>query len=422
MRYIKRKNILVIIALTISCLLSGCRKKDTNVIDSLENFEKNIESISIEETKISEEVQQWEKGYDLPVDAQERKEAEIDCKTLMELYFEIYDSADKGIASNVILEDEIVLKIQKKLKDTGYPITTMVTYSNMENYEIVDSFLESCIDGQISSVIIYEIHDDGAINRMKFTFDGTDMYVISARSVWNENGGSGISYIAHNRIKEWKYTNKGWFGYEVCVPEPPEVSEVMDGSCLIRVKPMTQEQREMSERCVLELGYQGQNLLCSNWNVENLSELDYNGIFEYLYKMKYKENFISEDYQTGIPKEEFERLIMEYLPVTAEQIREYSVFNEKHQTYSWIRLGYVNYPLTFFGTSIPEVVAIKKNEDGTVILTVDAVCDMVICDDALITHELTVRFEEDGSFQYLGNKILNDGIMQIPDYQYRVKE
>ena len=47
---------------------------------------------------------------------------------------------------------------------------------------------------------------------------------------------------------------------------------------------------------------------------------------------------------------------------------------------------------------------------------------MVICDDAVITHELTVRFAEDGSFQYLGNEILNNGIMQIPDYQYRIKE
>ena len=70
---------------------------------------------------------------------------------------------------------------------------------------------------------------------------------------------------------------KGWFCYELCVPEPPEVSEIVDGSCLIRIKPMTEEQREMSERCVRGLGYQGNNLLCSNWNIENLNELDYNG-------------------------------------------------------------------------------------------------------------------------------------------------
>ena len=132
--------------------------------------------------------------------------------------------------------------------------------------------------------------------------------------------------------------------------------------------------------------------------------------------MKYQKAFNSEDYPDGIPKEEFESLIMEYLPVTAEQIREYAEFDDENQTYYWVRL----YAPTFFGTSLPEVVDIKDNEDGTVTLTVEAVCDMVICDDAVITHELTVRFAEDGSFQYLGNQILNDGIKQIPDYQYRI--
>lgn len=93
-----------------------------------------------------------------------------------------------------------------------------------------------------------------------------------------------------------------------------------------------------------------------------------------------------------------------------------------NQTYLWARLGCFNYAPTFFGTSLPEVVDIKENQDGTVTLTVEAVSDMVICDDAVITHELTVRFAEDGSFQYLGNEILNDGIMHIPDYQYRIKD
>ena len=52
--------------------------------------------------------------------------------------------------------------------------------------------------------------------------------------------------------------------------------------------------------------------------------------------------------------------------------------------------------------------------------TVEAVCDMVICDDAVITHELIVKFADDGSFQYLGNEILNNGIEEIPAYQYRI--
>ena len=81
-----------------------------------------------------------------------------------------------------------------------------------------------------------------------------------------------------------------------------------------------------------------------------------------------------------------------------------------------------NYAPTFFGTALPEVVDIKENQDGTVTLTVEAVCDMVICDDAVITHERMVRFAEDDGFQCVGNAILNDGIMHIPDYQYRIKE
>ena len=63
---------------------------------------------------------------------------------------------------------------------------------------------------------------------------------------------------------------------------------------------------------------------------------------------------------------------------------------------------------------------VEEHQDGALTLTVEAVCDMVISNDAVITHELTVKFREDGSFQYLGNKVLEDGIHQIPQYQYRI--
>ena len=82
-----------------------------------------------------------------------------------------------------------------------------------------------------------------------------------------------------------------------------------------------------------------------------------------------------------------------------------------------------SYVLSFFETSLPEVAEIKENGDGTLTLTVCAVCavcDTVICDDALITCELTVRFEQDGSFRYLGNRILDGGERNIPAYQYRI--
>ena len=420
---LKIKRIVLSIVVFMLCGFVCACGKEKNVADEL--FAEDAEVISdTAETTLRTEIEvaeQWEKGYGLPLDEEEKIEAENDCIKMMDITFDIYNGACKGTTSNIVLSDETILEMQEKIAETGCSVSTFITYSSMGNYENVNQFLEEASEGESGSVTICEIHHDGGIGRMKFIFDGKEMYVVSARGTWNEDNNPSMSYTSYTRIKKWKYTEKGWFCYELCVPEPPEVSEIVDGSCLIRVKPMTEEQREMSERCVMGLGYQGQNLLCSNWDVENMSELDYNGMFEYLYGMKFGERFNSDDYQNGIPKEEFESLIMEYLPITAEQIREYAVFDEENQTYPWAQLGCFNYSPTFFGTSMPEVVDIKENEDGTVTLTVEAVCDMVICDDAVITHELTVRFAEDGSFQYLGNEILNNGIETIPEYQYRIR-
>lgn len=416
----KKKSIFLLVFL-LGCFLCACEKEETMIGESL--VEDKEEVSFTEETKnIEEEAEeQWNKGYDLLIDEEEREEAETDCRVMMDCIYDIYKEADKGTALNVVLTDETVFAMQGKLKDTGYPVTTTVMYSNMENYESVDSFLEHCMAGKRDSIIIYEIHVDGGIGRMKFAFDGTDMYVLNTRIMWNKNE-SCISYMSYNRIKEWKYTDKGWFGYQVCVPEPPEVTEIVDGSRLIRIKPMTEEQREMSIKCVQNVGYQGNNLLCSNWDSTCMEKLDYNGIYEYFYWMKYKERLDIEQYSDGIPQKEFEELMMEYLPVTVEEIRKYAVFDEDNQKYEWSRLGCLTYDLSYFGTAVPEVTNVKRNEDGTVTLTVDALCDMVICDDAVITHELTVMFAEDGSFRYLGNEILNDGIKQIPEYRYRIIE
>ena len=126
------------------------------------------------------------------------------------------------------------------------------------------------------------------------------------------------------------------------------------------------------------------------------------------------------EYTEGIPKDEFESLMMEYLPISEEELQSYAEFDKKTNLYAWAPLGCGNYAPDFLGTSLPEVVAIKENPDGTVILTVNAVCDMVLCDDSLITHELTVKFKEDGSFQYLGNQICKEDENHIPQYQYRV--
>lgn len=358
--------------------------------------------------------------YDIPVSEEERKEAEDDCCRMMELVADIYGQAEREELSDMALSDEAVFRMQDIIEETGSPVTTAVLYSDMENHKAADRFLRECEKGECGSLAVYKIRYDGGIGRSKFIFDGRDMYVLTASAVWSMDGKPGISNISCAKIEEWVYTERGWFGYKMCVPEYPEVTEIVDGSCLVRIKPMTKRQRELSEKCVQIPGYRGNNLLCSDWDAGHMEELDYNGLYEYLYMMKYQKEFPGEDYREGIPAKEFESLIAEYLPVDAEQIRAYAAFDEERQVYPWIPVRGGSFVLSFFETSLPEVEEITENEDGTVTLTVCAVCDTVICDDALITHELTVRFEEDGSFRYLGNKILDDGRQNMPEYQYRI--
>lgn len=422
MRQNRKKYSLLIMALLFGFYTCTCKKNNETLGETLTENTARIPLLECAINEGKDTAEQFLKGYNLPIDDMEKKEAQEDCNRVMKLNFSIYNQAGKGETSDGVLSDEVLFKMQGKVKKTGNPVTTVVTYSNMENYEDVDRFLKKCKEGKCGSVVVYEIHSDGGTGRNKFIFDGEDMYVLTANAIWNTENKSKITSISYTRVKKWEYTAKGWFCYEFCVPEPPEVSEIVDGGCMIRVKPMTKEQRELSEKCVRVLGYQGNNLLCSNWDTEHMEELDYNGIYEYLYELKYQKKFHGEAYPDGIPKDDFEKLLMEYLPITEEMIRKYAVYNEEKKTYVWVGLGCGNYAPTFFGTSIPEVTDIRENEDETVTLTVDAVCDMVTCEEAFITHELTVRFEEDGSFQYLGNEILNDGIKNIPEYQYRIYE
>ncbi len=370
----------------------------------------------------SDETKQWEKGYDLPVSEEDKKEAETDCRNIMEIISDLYIKADKGNSVNVVIPDRTLRQMAQRLKEKGYTVVAAETYDNMKNYKNFEEFLNLSKSGKNGSAVIYEIHSDGGVGRKKYVFDGTDLYILSGNAGWDSEGHPIITGISCARAKEWKFTDKGWFICQMCVPEPPEVSEMVDGGVMFRVKPLSRAKRRASEKYVSGLGYQGNNLLCSNWDTEHMGRLDYNGLYEYLYEMKYQKKFNVTDHPEGIPKTDFERLIMEYLPVTAEEIRKQAVFDEEKQTYAWVRLGCFNYELHSFRTSVPEVTQIRKNKDGTMTLTVDAVCEMILCDDAVITHELTIRTLENGGFQYLGNHILGDGMKSIPKYQYRVKD
>ena len=78
----------------IGCCVCACGKEDSITSETLEKDTEEVSST--EETKSAEEeaTEQWEKGYNLPVDEQEAVEAENDCIEMMERISDIYGDAD----------------------------------------------------------------------------------------------------------------------------------------------------------------------------------------------------------------------------------------------------------------------------------------------------------------------------------------
>ncbi len=393
-------------------LLGGCQNVSNPKESDIETAESSSETVDEAEEKV------FEKGYNLPIDEDVKGAAESDCKEKMTLLQEIYIGADKGTASNVVIGEETIGQMLLVLQETECPITADGFHYNMANYEKMEQFLKASLDGNSGEIVTYNVHSNGGISRKQFIFDDTDMYVLGTTAIWNDENQPGISYTFYTRLKKWEYTEKGYFSFAYCVPEPPDVSEVINGNVLIRVKPQEEKKIEIAEKYLLPIGYQGNNLLCSNWDAEHLEDLDYNGLFEYLYSIEYKEQLDSDKYVDGIPKDEFENLIMSYLPVTAEQLRQYAVYDAESQMYACARLGCFNYAPNQFGTSYPEITEIQENEDGTITFTVDAVCEM-LGNDAVMSHRLTVLLQEEGTIVYLSNEVLDDGLKKIPNYQYR---
>ena len=350
----KRKSILLV--LCIGMILTSCESKISLNNTDVKN-EKNQKNTTMENP---------DKGYNLPIDEDKKKEAVNDCEEIMGIVRDIYSEYNGIQEADQNTAEQMMNRMKEIIKQNGNPVIGSDHYSVMDNYQKMEQFLKSAEQEEKGSVILYEADTDGGITRKEYSYDGKEMSVMSAKMIWSE------------------------------------------------------ECREYSKKYVSTFGYQGNNLLCSNWNAEDMQGLDYNGLYEYFYQMKYGEKFTAEKEVVGIPAEEFENVIMTYLPVTKEELKEWAVYDEQSNMFIWERLGCGNYSPTHFGLSLPEVTEVRNNEDGTIVLTIHAVCDSVVCNDVVITHELTMKIQDDGTIQYVGNRILDNGIDNIPRYQYRL--
>ncbi|HJD46451.1 MAG TPA: hypothetical protein H9909_06365 [Candidatus Mediterraneibacter norfolkensis] len=397
-------------------ILFGCGGNDGRVPASEGTEEERQEQ---EQTKAENGEAQSAEGrdYDLPVDEAQKTEAREACTGMFELAAKV---CPELLQEDPILSDEVAEAVVEAMGTSDVPVSGPDIYRGMENCEIMEAFLKGCEDGESGEITAYELFEDGRIGQKKFLFDRKEMYLFAVSSYWNGESAV-LGDVSYSKVKSWSYSEKGWLFYELCAPEYPEVTEPVYSRAMVRVKPLEEECAEITEQYLKPIAYNGNNLFWTDWDETHMEKLDYNGLFEYLYEVRCDDAFDQTRYAEGIPQEEFEEMMTSCLPVSREELREYAAYDSEKEMYEWISLGVGNRTLGAIVSSIPEVTAIEKNGDGTMTLTVDAVCESM-ADDALFTHNLTVRTDEEGNVRYFSNAA-EEGARgeELPEYVYRIQ-
>lgn len=330
---------------------------------------------------------------------------------------EIQAQFDQVVAACSDVIDGFVIDIEK----AAYPLPTPEEYArmseaigalgfsadtynlNMTNYDQVESFWREVQQGKDAQTVIYCLYNWGITADILIHKDQKSYYTMAVYD-YPQTTADGTSSVRFNeplyKMENLQMTEKGYLvGF---IPEQDGYSEMYRG---YRVAPMNEEYRALCKKYVWGIGYMADNLLRYDWSKDDLSKLNLNWVFDSLY---YKRNgefsttkytALDEMNRTLIPADVMEDIMLGGLPITKEQLRESILFDEAKQEYAYQAFAGGGFSPT------PEVVAVARNADGTISLTVDAVA-IEFGDDQSMRSILTVMDLPDGGFRYLSNVVV----------------
>lgn len=271
----------------------------------------------------------------------------------------------------------------------GYVSVTDDT--NMENYEKIEAFYAAYRERRDAMVTLYNVDRDGLVGAITFIYRDGRLQTYYVGIGWREGGVPEIKSTTVSDIAEMKLTDKGYliYAHEIVMPH----SSLRQ---YWRIKPLSDACRRLTKKYVHGLSYVNYNVLVTDWDSDNVEDILMPCMFEDIYRIATGENIKPQ--KGKIPAETYERIMMTYFPVSAEQLREKCGYDEKSDSYEYDMIFSREYPP--FG----EVVDYTENEDGTITLIVDAVWADYNSDLAF-TNRIVVQPFKDGSFRYLSNSI-----------------
>lgn len=341
---------------------------------------------ALEETIPDAPMQEWMEGR---------------CEEIAAVYRPLYEALDGMTPSQSDIDamEEALIREGLDVIDTNeiYP-------SYLVTPDHVHSFWDAVQNQQQAQQEVILITASGALAYRLFTYDGIGGFLYSM--TYPLDGDRERSYEV-NSIKDWELTEKDNFFYRIL---PANDKHYPDFS-LIHLNPADHELYNMTLHYIFPVSYVAANVFLVDWSEEDRKSLSFNDQFEYLYLSRFGKQFNADEYpmlkdQYGyaIPAEEFEAVVLPYYNIDLNTFRELSQYNSDGNYYPWRPLETNDFAFIWYYNIEPQVTAYRKNADGTLTLTVEALSSDLKT-DCLFAHEVTVRPLENGAFQYVGNRV-----------------
>lgn len=323
------------------------------------------------------------------------KESEQLGEGFREIYEEKKDSGGKDTL-------EFRKQIIQAIGEQGYAAVDTDNQINMVHYGQIEDFCKSAQEGEEASAVFFCVTEEGGWIRYDLETQDGNMDVTESSLRW-ENNSPEVYYYHEFEVVSWDYTDKGYLFLE---ESRPAGYDGAPGQKAFRIRPLDRSCREAYQTYIASVGYERNNLLITDWTEQDSKELDFYDLYERLYRAKYGEIVpyeAEEGAEYNVPEEEIEEVLQSYFSFDRQTIREHMNYQPESGTFLYRPRGRHDGGSPY--GPYPEVTGYKELEDGKIQLTVEAVWEMEMLDCAM-KSELVVRPMEDGTFQYVSNRVI----------------
>jgi hypothetical protein len=351
-----------------------------------------------------------------------------DAVSIAAIYRDIYDEAVETPSghpsmpsgnkeeTNTLSSLETLRRIVAKLGENGYVAVDSENQVDMAGAEQVIEFCKA-VDEKKSAMLTIIVIKDFGFRKFDLKTEDGNVSIVRGYYQYDQDGclqnRSTVSYPADI----WQYTEEGYLlfegsyfsdeNYVLTLSDTPEHTA-------LRVLPLDEKCRELNRKYILPVGYEQNNIFLTDWNEEDIGELDFYDIFDNFYPILYGQSvpYVADEslavgavYQ--IPEEIFENVIMTYFNVNEEALRRETTYIPEKAAYEYRPRGF--YEVEYPDIPYPEVVSYTENQDGTITLIVNAVYPNGNTSMAY-SHKTVIRPLEEDCFQYVSNQMISSSL------------